>query len=56
MPDLVTQKCISAICYTCSAPIWVPTYDWHPERNYCYPCAWTVLGETGNQVRSSDAL
>lgn len=52
------RVCELTHCATCTAPIWVPTNDFHLDesgnpKNFCYPCAWARLGETGIPVVSS---
>jgi hypothetical protein len=37
-------KCLDTRCYKCDVPIWVPLYDYHEERNYCYPCGMIKIG------------
>jgi len=39
-----TTKCVDTRCYKCDIPIWVPVYDYHEERNYCYPCGMVKMG------------
>lgn len=39
-----TTKCVDTRCYKCDIPIWVPVYDYHEERNYCYPCGMIKMG------------
>ena len=47
----IDRKCRLTRCHTCDAPIWVPVNDFHhtPDgkpKNFCYPCAWSRLGDT----------
>lgn len=39
-----TSKCVDTRCYKCDVPIWVPSYDYNAERNYCYTCAMSKAG------------
>lgn len=55
------RVCELTSCYTCSAPIWVPITDFYLDKdgkpkNFCYPCAWSRLGETGIPVVSNAEL
>lgn len=38
-------SCIQCRCTTCNTPIWVPVWDYHETKNYCYPCATTILAQ-----------
>lgn len=55
------RVCELTMCHTCTAPIWVPITDFHLDekgyaKNFCYPCAWARLGETGIPVVSGAEL
>lgn len=39
-----TTKCVDTRCYKCDTPMWVPMYDYHEERNYCYSCGMAKIG------------
>lgn len=49
-PEPEVVSCLPTRCNSCDSPIYVPIHDFHKERNYCYPCAWSRLeGETSGR-------
>ena len=35
---------LEAECFKCGTAIWVPNYEYVSDRNFCYPCANSYMG------------
>jgi hypothetical protein len=46
------STCIETHCARCNVCVWIPIWDFHKERNYCYACAMTILGELPHESKS----